>query len=177
MELLTDELAGAAGLRRYEIANLARPGHESRHNLLYWRRRPYLAIGPGAHAFDGARRRTWNAAPLDGYLLALAAGRLPPGGRDEVDEATALAESAILGLRLVRGHRSELARPSAGRARRSDWARELGLAEDVGGTHAPHRGVVACSPTRSSHALLPERPSAGHGPSMPCVVGARGLGT
>ena len=44
----------AAGLRRYEVANLARPGAESRHNLLYWRRRPYLALGPGAHASDGA---------------------------------------------------------------------------------------------------------------------------
>ena len=50
MELLTDELAAAAGIERYEIANLARPGHESRHNRLYWRRRPYLALGPGAHA-------------------------------------------------------------------------------------------------------------------------------
>jgi oxygen-independent coproporphyrinogen-3 oxidase len=130
MELLTDELAAAAGMRRYEIANLARPGHESRHNLLYWRRRPHLAIGPGAHAFDGARTRSWNAAPLDAYLTALAAGRLPPGGRDVVDEATALAERAILGLRLVEGIDAGLAaraqlRPAL------DWARLHGLAEDV----------------------------------------------
>ena len=46
------------------------PGHESRHNLVYWQRRPYEAVGPGAHAFDGATRR-WNAARLDGYLAAL----------------------------------------------------------------------------------------------------------
>ena len=42
------------GWRGYEISNWARPGHESRHNLAYWDRRPYEAVGPGAHAFDGA---------------------------------------------------------------------------------------------------------------------------
>ena len=46
------------------------PGHESRHNAMYWERRPFEAVGPGAHAFDGATRR-WNAARLDGYLAAL----------------------------------------------------------------------------------------------------------
>ena len=58
------------GWRGYEISNWARPGHESRHNLVYWERRPYEAVGPGAHAFDGVTRR-WNAARLDGYLAAL----------------------------------------------------------------------------------------------------------
>jgi oxygen-independent coproporphyrinogen-3 oxidase len=132
MEHLTDELTARAGLRRYEIANLARPGHESRHNLLYWRRRPYLAIGPGAHAFDGARTRSWNAAPLDAYLAALRAGVVPPGGREVVDEATALAETAILGLRLMEGIDRTLAtrlgiRPAL------DWARSHALAEDRDG--------------------------------------------
>jgi oxygen-independent coproporphyrinogen-3 oxidase len=132
MELLTDALAAAAGLRRYEIANLARPGHESRHNLLYWRRRPHLAIGPGAHAFDGARTRSWNAAPLDAYLAALHQGHLPPGGRDVIDEATAIAETAILGLRLSEGIEASLAELPA-IAPALDWARGLGLAEAVAG--------------------------------------------
>ena len=60
----------ADGWRGYEISNWAQPGHESRHNLAYWERRPYEAVGPGAHAFDGVTRR-WNAARLDGYLAAL----------------------------------------------------------------------------------------------------------
>ncbi len=64
-----------AGYRGYEISNWARPSHESRHNRAYWERRPYEAVGPGAHAFDGATRR-WNAARLDGYVAAL-----DPGGR------------------------------------------------------------------------------------------------
>ena len=59
-----------AGFRGYEISNWARPGHESRHNLTYWERRSHEAVGPGAHAFDGATRR-WNAARLDGYVAAL----------------------------------------------------------------------------------------------------------
>jgi oxygen-independent coproporphyrinogen-3 oxidase len=97
----------ADGWHGYEISNWARPGHESRHNLVYWERRPYEAIGPGAHAFDGVTRR-WNAARLDGYIAALApAGggspALPPGGSEAIDPTTAAAESVILGLRTDRG--------------------------------------------------------------------------
>jgi oxygen-independent coproporphyrinogen III oxidase len=93
-----------AGFRGYEISNWARPGHESRHNLAYWRRRPYEAVGPGAHAFDGAVRR-WNAARLDRYVAALTGPHrvLPPGGADGVDGAAATAETLILGLRLDTG--------------------------------------------------------------------------
>ena len=99
------------GWRGYEISNWARPGHESRHNLAYWERRPYEAVGPGAHAFDGLTRR-WNAANLGRYVAALApdagggaaaAPRLPPGGSERLDAATAAAEAAILGLRTDRG--------------------------------------------------------------------------
>ena len=92
-----------AGYRGYEISNWAMPGHESRHNLAYWQRRPHEAVGPGAHAFDGVSRR-WNAARLDGYVGALAAGHLPPGGEEPPgDPAEVAAESAILGLRLDTG--------------------------------------------------------------------------
>ena len=104
--LAVDRLA-AAGFRGYEISNWARPGHESRHNLAYWTREPYEAVGPGAHAFDGETRR-WNAARLEGYLAALApagsrAATLPPGGAEPVDTDAAAAEAVILGLRLEQG--------------------------------------------------------------------------
>lgn len=51
------ERLGDAGLRQYEISNFARPGFESRHNLRYWQRRPYLGVGLDAssmalHAAD-----------------------------------------------------------------------------------------------------------------------------
>ncbi len=92
------------GYRGYEISNWARPGHESRHNLAYWQRRPHEAVGPGAHAFDGVNRR-WNAARLDGYVAALNAPEpiLPPGGEETLDPATSIAEAVILGLRLDTG--------------------------------------------------------------------------
>jgi oxygen-independent coproporphyrinogen III oxidase len=92
------------GYRGYEISNWARPGHESRHNLAYWQRRPHEALGPGAHAFDGVDRR-WTAARLDAYVAALAGPRpvLPPGGAERLDDASAAIEELILGLRLDTG--------------------------------------------------------------------------
>jgi oxygen-independent coproporphyrinogen-3 oxidase len=46
---LTQEVTAAAGLPAYEVSNHARPGEESRHNLIYWRMGDYAGIGPGAH--------------------------------------------------------------------------------------------------------------------------------
>ena len=46
---LTQELTEKAGLPCYEISNHAKPGHESQHNLLYWRYGEYVGVGPGAH--------------------------------------------------------------------------------------------------------------------------------
>lgn len=103
-----DATLGAAGLDWYEISNWSRPGRESRHNLAYWLGSAWEAVGPGAHAFDGARTRRWNAARLDGYVTALtpadgSPAQLPPGGSVTTDDATATAESLILGLRTRSG--------------------------------------------------------------------------
>ena len=93
-----------AGYRGYEISNWARPGHESRHNLVYWERRPHESLGPGAHAFDGRDRR-WTSARLDAYVAALAGTppSLPPGGAERLDDPSAAIETLILGLRLDTG--------------------------------------------------------------------------
>jgi oxygen-independent coproporphyrinogen-3 oxidase len=124
-----DRLAGD-GWRGYEISNWARPGHESRHNLAYWQRRPYEAVGPGAHAFDGVTRR-WNAARLDMWLAALRpanGGRptLPPGGAETLDAATATAEAVILGLRTDRGVRLSAGNESP-LTDSFEWALDAGL--------------------------------------------------
>lgn len=51
------EAAEGVVLAQYEISNFARPGHQSRHNLIYWRNQPYLGLGPGAHSWwEGVRR-------------------------------------------------------------------------------------------------------------------------
>ena len=51
---LADQRLAAAGFEWYEISNWARPGQRSRHNLAYWQGQAWEAVGPGAHAFDGA---------------------------------------------------------------------------------------------------------------------------
>jgi oxygen-independent coproporphyrinogen-3 oxidase len=123
-EHAVDRLA-AAGWRDYEISNWARPGHECRHNLVYWERRPYEAVGPGAHSFDGRTRR-WNAARLDGYIAALTPANgtppgLPPGGVDILKPTAAASEAIILGLRTDRGvPRDAGQRPPLNRV--LDWA-------------------------------------------------------
>jgi len=82
-----------AGIARYEISNFARPGFESRHNLKYWRRDPYLGFGADAHSFDGSSR--WqNPESINDYLL---------GCRPERTPADPVGERFFLGLRLVQG--------------------------------------------------------------------------
>ncbi len=130
---VASNLLAAAGWRGYEISNWARPGHESRHNLTYWERRPYEAVGPGAHAFDGAVR-CWNGAALEGYIAALlpAAGNgaVPPGDCEIISPETAAAERSILALRLDRGVPASWAdEPSAADA--FEWGRSSGLLEAV----------------------------------------------
>src|SRR5258708_39028919 len=77
--------------------------------MAYWERKPYEAVGPGAHAFDGATRR-WNAANLKRYVEALTPSprtrreaQLPPGGSEAIDDVTAAAETVVLGLWTDRG--------------------------------------------------------------------------
>ena len=92
-ETAVERMAGL-GLERYEISNFARPGFESRHNLKYWKREPYLGFGADAHSFDGAQR--WqNPETAADYVAAPAAlGRVA---------AEPLSEQFFLGLRLREG--------------------------------------------------------------------------
>lgn len=58
---VTQELCARAGFEAYEVSNHAKPGSESRHNLIYWRYGDYVGLGPGAHGritLDGQRRAT-----------------------------------------------------------------------------------------------------------------------
>jgi oxygen-independent coproporphyrinogen-3 oxidase len=100
-ELACEELL-AAGYHHYEISNWAKPGFESRHNLKYWRREPYLGFGAGAHSFSGTER--WaNAHDAAAYVAAIEAGRLPAEQRETVTAEQALEEELFLGLRQLDG--------------------------------------------------------------------------
>jgi oxygen-independent coproporphyrinogen-3 oxidase len=93
---------GRKGYHHYEISNWAKPGIESRHNLKYWRREPYLGFGAGAHSFSGTER--WaNAHDAAAYVSALQSGRLPVEQQEKVTAERALDEELFLGLRQLDG--------------------------------------------------------------------------
>ena len=99
---LTRAATAAAGLPAYEISNHARPGHESRHNLTYWRYRDYCGIGPGAHGRRGGFATLRHRKP-ENWLEAVE--RTGNGLRDEVplDPSEAAMEALLMGLRLAEG--------------------------------------------------------------------------
>jgi oxygen-independent coproporphyrinogen III oxidase len=90
------------GLAQYEISNFARPGSESRHNLKYWRRQPYLGFGLDAHSMLRARTgvalRFAATDDLDRYL----GQPLPPVPR-ALSRDEELEETWFLGLRMNEG--------------------------------------------------------------------------
>lgn len=86
----------AAGFRRYEISNYARPGHECQSHLNVWRSGEYAAIGAGAHGYERGERY-WNAGDVAAYVD----GVRRTG--ECVDELA--AETMLLGMRLVDGIR------------------------------------------------------------------------
>ncbi|HEX5434533.1 MAG TPA: radical SAM family heme chaperone HemW [Candidatus Angelobacter sp.] len=97
----------AAGIQQYEISNFARAGFESRHNLKYWLRQPYLGFGVDAHsmlpASHGALEKgieSFRLATTDSYDQFL---RTPGITVSQVRPTQALEESLFLGLRLNRG--------------------------------------------------------------------------
>ncbi|NLY49509.1 MAG: radical SAM family heme chaperone HemW [Firmicutes bacterium] len=96
------EVLSKAGLLQYEISNFARPGYESRHNLVYWRNEPYWGLGPAATSYIGGERRT-NLKKVADYCRELEVGRAPVAERELAGRELEMAETVILGLRLVQG--------------------------------------------------------------------------
>jgi oxygen-independent coproporphyrinogen-3 oxidase len=102
---LTQDICEAAGLPAYEVSNHARPGAESRHNLIYWRYGDYIGIGPGAH----------GRLTRDGRKYATEALRAPGKWLDSVEHDRAsetwdllsgpdqAVEYLLMGLRITDG--------------------------------------------------------------------------
>ena len=97
------EALNRAGVRRYEISNFAREGYESRHNLKYWTRQPYLGFGVDAHSMlksageELEAVRFSTAESLEQYVAGA------PHERTSVSRQAAIEETFFLGLRLTRG--------------------------------------------------------------------------
>ena len=100
-ELALDRLA-EAGFRHYEISNWAKPGHESKHNMIYWRDGEYVGLGCGAASFLDGRRST-NVEKLVDYMSAVEAGRDPVLESERLRGKEKLGETLMLGLRLIDG--------------------------------------------------------------------------
>ena len=66
------ERLAAMGIRRYEISNFARPGEESRHNLVYWANDAYFGIGLGAARYVRGVRSV-NTRDMEAYLRRIEA--------------------------------------------------------------------------------------------------------
>ena len=92
----------ANGFSHYEIANFARPGFESRHNLAYWQRKNYLGLGIAASSFCDNRRFT-NLKDFKAYRDAIQYGRNAISNEEILSERDVLSEAMFLGLRLLDG--------------------------------------------------------------------------
>ena len=100
--LAADRALARHGFEHYEVSNAARPGRRARHNSAYWRRAPFLGLGPSAHSGFG-RVRQWNLRDWSAYERASRSGRSVVGGMEELtDEAVGL-EEVYLGLRTSDG--------------------------------------------------------------------------
>jgi putative oxygen-independent coproporphyrinogen III oxidase len=103
---LTQEIATAAGRPAYEVSNHARPGDESRHNLIYWRMGDYAGIGPGAHGrltLDSRRFATESERMPAEWLQKMLA---QPGSAERVERLSdedRASEYLMFALRLKQG--------------------------------------------------------------------------
>lgn len=92
----------AAGLPAYEISNHAAAGHESRHNLSYWRYGDYAGIGPGAHGRRLGSRTVRHKKP-ENFLSALKRNGHGISEEASLSSREAADEALVMGLRLGEG--------------------------------------------------------------------------
>ena len=100
-EMLMDTME-EHGLRQYEISNFAKPGFESRHNLVYWNNDEYYGFGAGAHGYVNGERVS-NHGPLKKYMEPLKQGELPRLSVHPVPKNERMEEEMFLGLRKTKG--------------------------------------------------------------------------
>ncbi|WP_245926347.1 radical SAM family heme chaperone HemW [Sulfoacidibacillus thermotolerans] len=92
----------ASGFEQYEISNFALPGEEARHNLHYWKNKPYLAVGAGAHGYVHGLRYE-NERSLVKYEERIAQKVRPIAEAHVVSAEEAMEDTMMLGLRLQSG--------------------------------------------------------------------------
>ncbi len=98
----TRAITGAAGLPAYEISNHARPGAESRHNLIYWRYTDYAGIGPGAHGRRTGLATVRHKKP-ENWMRAISRNGHGAESESPLTPDMRRTEALLMGLRLSEG--------------------------------------------------------------------------
>ena len=138
MYFLTQEICDAAGLPAYEVSNHAKPGEESRHNLIYWRGGDWVGIGPGAHGrltLGGHRYATWTELAPTTWLTQARDGS-GEAGRSRLSPGDHAGEYLMMALRTVEGldlARYELIAGTALAADKLDTLKQHGLVVENAG--------------------------------------------
>ena len=102
----TQDICGAAGMAAYEVSNHARPGAESRHNLIYWRYGDYVGIGPGAHGrltLPEGRVATETVRAPEDWLATAARDGVGRSHSEAVAPEDQATEYLMMALRLAEG--------------------------------------------------------------------------
>jgi putative oxygen-independent coproporphyrinogen III oxidase len=99
---LTDRVLSDAGYGWEEISNWCRPGHQCRHNHLYWEQGDYVGIGSAAHSHQSGRR-WWNVRTPERYIEAVTAGRSPEAANEVLSADESAFEALTLSLRTPAG--------------------------------------------------------------------------
>ncbi len=102
MYLLVDQLCEESGLSWYELSNWAKPGHESRHNIAYWRNANWWGLGPGAHSHMNGIR-WWNMKHPTAYKNALFADASPLQESEVLTPQQKSDEAIMLSIRMRGG--------------------------------------------------------------------------
>lgn len=100
--IITDDVLSAAGFFNYEISNWAQPGHECRHNMVYWMQGNYRGFGCAAHSHENGRR-WWNVRTPDRYISCVESGETVEASFELLDDSTRAREALELSLRTTRG--------------------------------------------------------------------------
>jgi oxygen-independent coproporphyrinogen-3 oxidase len=91
-----------AGYLQYEISNFAKPGYESRHNIMYWHNQSYYGLGAGAHGYMLQKRHV-NVKAIQPYIDAVKSGLPRSEEEHEVSSEEAMEDFMMVGLRMLRG--------------------------------------------------------------------------
>ena len=118
------------------MSNWARPGHESRHNFLYWRQDDYRGFGCAAHSHENGRR-WWNVRTPDRYIELVGAGRSAESSAEVLDDEARRVEGLQLMLRTRDGVAAD-----------SFDADTLELLEPMLVAHPDHPGPCRAHPCR-----------------------------